>query len=170
MKNCIICNEELTGKQEKFCGNKCRQEYWRTPRTKKHYENCVICGIKLKGKQTKYCSHKCADRGYYINNPESIKMQHKKYKEKYPERGHLHAAFQRCNNPNNHNYKNYGERGIEYHLTNANGKFLWIKCKAYLMNKPELHRIDSNGDYVMGNVIFIENVEHVKMKKGKRRK
>lgn len=72
-KVCLCCYEKMeqpkTGRQKKFCSDKCRREWW-----KKHNElinrketaeyklKCAYCGkdfISYGNKNRKYCSHYC---------------------------------------------------------------------------------------------------------------
>jgi hypothetical protein len=61
------------------------------------------------------------------------------------------AARQRCNNPNNREYKRYGARGIKMSP-------LWNTFKQFIADmgiapspEHELDRIDNDGDYEPGN-------------------
>lgn len=59
------------------------------------------------------------------------------------------SARARCQNPNNHAYKNYGARGIQFKFRNFEEFF------EHLGPKPSGHsidRIDNNGHYEPGNV------------------
>lgn len=85
-----------------------------------------------------------------------INFKRKKYYEEHPWLSSLRHAKQRCNNPNNKDFKYYGERGIEFHLTDAEGEILWFRDKAYLMKKPSINRKNNNGNYTLDNCEFIE--------------
>ena len=181
MKKCIVCGKELTGKQEKFCSKNCENIRHNEKRRKcEHYKNCIECKKKLINRQRKFCGGNCERRFYYKNNLEKERAKHKNwrknnkekikfydihYKENHPWIKHLKAIKSRCNNPNKDNYKYYGARGIECLLTKENIKNLWFRDNADLMDKPNVHRINNNGNYTLENCEFIEFYEHIKKHK-----
>ncbi len=67
---------------------------------------------------------------------------------------------QRCNNPKNNDYKNYGGRGIKNLLSKENIQVLWFRDKAYNMKKPSIDRKDNDGNYEFDNCEFIEMPEN----------
>ena len=69
---------------------------------------------------------------------------------------------ERCNNPNNKEYKNYGERGIKHDLLLWDMGVLWWRDKADLMKSPTIDREDNDGDYVFSNCRFIERSENAR--------
>ena len=73
----------------------------------------------------------------------------------------FHDIKQRCNNPNNVFYKNYGGRGIKCLITKEELKQLWHRDKAYLKSKPSIDRKDNDGNYEYSNCRFIELSENV---------
>lgn len=93
---------------------------------------------------------------YNDNNKEKISNQRKEYYEKFPWKKILVSIKQRCNNPKNKDYKYYGERGIENHLTIEDIKFLYIHDKAYLMENPSIDRKNNDKNYTLANCRFIE--------------
>ena len=58
-------------------------------------------------------------------------------------------ARQRCTNPRNKDYKNYGARGIEFRFRSL---LEFINCLGPRQEKLTLDRIDNNGHYEPGNV------------------
>ncbi|GEM_PF-1414523 len=75
MKNhtCIICDEQLTGRQTKFCSSKCRNKYHYEnpnllPSSTHRHTNCIMCGKQLSGRQTKFCSSKYKNRKHQSYN------------------------------------------------------------------------------------------------------
>lgn len=87
---------------------------------------------------------------------ECTKQYEKEYRLKYPWKQILVNIKQRCENPNNKKYKNYGKRGIKNYLTEENVKFLYIRDKAHLLKKPSLDRKNNNKNYTLNNCEFIE--------------
>lgn len=75
---------------------------------------------------------------------------------------HRNNASQRCTNPKNKSYKYYGGKGIKYLLNDNDLKMLWIRDKAYLMEKPSLDRINPDKHYTYENCQFLEMLENSK--------
>lgn len=84
--------------------------------------------------------------------------------------GYLCSRFtyikQRCNNPNQTSYKNYGGRGIKC-LFISSDEFI-----DYVINKLQVNpfglaidRIDNNGHYEPGNIRFVTIAENNKNRK-----
>ena len=57
------------------------------------------------------------------------------------------------------------KRKIFNFLTFANLKFLWFRDKAYLMKKPSIDRINSNGNYILENCRYIELKDNLRRNK-----
>lgn len=73
----------------------------------------------------------------------------------------LTAAKQRCENPNDPGYSNYGARGIKFEFPSV------IKAGLYLIQNfgipsrvLEIDRIDNNGNYAPGNIRFVTRKEN----------
>lgn len=67
----------------------------------------------------------------------------------------LTAAKQRCENPNDSEYHNYGARGIKFDFPSVIDAGLYLIQKYGLPNREmELDRIDNNGNYAPGNLRF----------------
>jgi hypothetical protein len=68
----------------------------------------------------------------------------------------LTAAKQRCENPNDAGYKNYGARGVRFEFPSvlAAGLYL-IDLYGIPKKELELDRINNNGNYAPGNLRFI---------------
>lgn len=120
------------------------------------------------------------NKKYYKKNREKILESLKKnqkyileYRKKYlkdnPWIKHYQSSRDRCLNPTATKYKSYGGRGIKLSMTQSDFKNLWFRDKAYLMKKPNIHRIDNNGHYELINCKFIEASEHVSLHKKKKR-
>ena len=114
-------------------------------------------------------------RKYYIHNKNKIKLrvnQYRKehlqerlilkrnYRKKYAWQRVLEYIKQRCNYPKNDNYKYYGGKGIKCRITAQELKELWIRDKAYLMEKPSISRKNHDKDYILNNCKFIELSEN----------
>ena len=97
---------------------------------------------------------------YYLKNKERIKYNEEQRHIKYPWKRIFMGIKDRCNNPNNHAYKNYGERGIENFLEEKDVKFLYIRDNAKNMKNPSIDRIDNDGNYELSNCEFIEKIEN----------
>ena len=69
----------------------------------------------------------------------------------------LTAAKQRCTNPKDKGYPNYGARGIKFCFPSVKEAGLYLIETLGLPDRSmELDRIDSNGDYAPGNLRFVE--------------
>lgn len=78
----------------------------------------------------------------------------------------LTAAKQRCENPKDAAYANYGGRGIEFKFPSILEAGLWIIENLGLPDKNlELDRIDNNGHYQPGNIRFITHQENNRNKR-----
>ena len=78
------------------------------------------------------------------------------YYKKYPWKRKLVLIKQRCENPKDNSYKNYGGRGIKCLITENELKELWFRDKAYLMKKPSIGRKNHNKSYYFDNCKFEE--------------
>ena len=117
-------------------------------------------------------------RVYREKNRDSIRLQSQEYREKNREEclrrqrdyyativGHLRSVFnnmgQRCNNPSNKYYKDYGGRGIQNKFKSL-GDF-----RDYIINELkvdprglQIDRIDNDGHYEEGNIRFVTAKEN----------
>lgn len=81
------------------------------------------------------------------------------YVRKNPEYQAAANAKQRCDNPKNKAYKNYGGRGIKYLLTG------WKDIINAIGRRPlgmELDRINNDGHYEVGNIRWTTRSENSK--------
>lgn len=69
----------------------------------------------------------------------------------------------RCLNPKDTKYARYGGRGIKALITVDELKKLWFRDKAYAMESPTIHRIDNDGNYELGNCMYIERDENARL-------
>jgi hypothetical protein len=127
---------------------------------------CTICKLCSKQKHNIYYQEhkeelcllnkiKRITNNKYINNREQL------LRKKYPERSILKSIIQRCYNPNNKAYKNYGGKGIKKFLTTKNIKYMMIRDNYFDLKKPSIDRLDSNGNYCIENCKFIELSENI---------
>lgn len=88
----------------------------------------------------------------------------REYNKKHPEYVIFYNAKHRCNNPDDNRYKYYGERGIEFHLTFKDIRYLMERDGYWNMKYPSIDRKDNDGNYTRDNCRFIElgkNVEEM---------
>jgi hypothetical protein len=117
---------------------------------------------------------KLRHKKYREENKEKEKQRHKKYLEEHPEYQNefmkkyrseypwiatLGAILQRCTNSNHKAYKWYKDKFGD--ITVEQLRELWFECKAYLMEQPEIDRIDNDGVYTKSNLQYIEKVDHI---------
>lgn len=68
----------------------------------------------------------------------------------------LQAAKQRCENPKDHGYPNYGGRGIKFGFPSVEAAGLYIIHKFGLPDRSlQIDRINNNGDYAPGNIRMV---------------
>lgn len=80
----------------------------------------------------------------------------REWRKKNPWYNHYAHTRQRCTNPNNIKFKNYGGRGIKLLMTVDDFRFLWFRDKAYLLNRASIDREDNDGHYELSNYRFME--------------
>ena len=107
------------------------------------------------------------DKAYRKKNKQWIKEKEQLFFKNNPWYESWKAAKSRCNNPHNNRYNTYGDRGIEFDLTQEETKELYSRDKAYLMKKPSIDRIDNDEHYTFDNCRFIELVENIKKRHNK---
>lgn len=98
---------------------------------------------------------------YRNKNKNKLNKQTAKWRKDFPWKKTLSQIKQRCNNPNNPDYKHYGGRGIKCKITSDELKELWFRDKAYNMDKPSIDRINSNGNYTFKNCKYIEQTNNI---------
>ena len=69
-----------------------------------------------------------------------------------------HSAQQRCNNPNNDRWLDYGGRGIQFRFKTFEDFFKELGPRPL---RTSLDRVDSNGHYERGNVIWSTAKEQI---------
>lgn len=102
IKFCVICGEELIGRQRVLCFNKeCHEKraknslhnWYQNNRAKKEINFCIICGKLLVGGQRKLCSEECRKENkrryygnYYQDNQEKLNKQNREYRQNNQEK------------------------------------------------------------------------------------
>jgi len=88
------------------------------------------------------------------------KICQKEYRGQFPWRKSLYSIRQRCENPNNNRYENYGGRGIQCLISKEELEELWFRDDASFMQKPTIDRKENDGHYTFLNCRFIEKSEN----------
>ena len=89
-------------------------------------------------------------------HPEYHKEYNKKYRRNKPWVKFFSNAHTHC-----HQIPSYIKHGIKVFLSVKVLEFLWFRDKAFLMEKPCLHRINSFNDYCVRNCEFLEKKNHL---------
>lgn len=74
-----------------------------------------------------------------------------------PEYSVYNHAKDRCNNPNDKRYEDYGGRGIEFRFNSFEEFFAEVGLRPE--DKTKIDRIDVNGHYEVGNVRWVDDIE-----------
>jgi len=91
-----------------------------------------------------------------MKNQDKINKDILNYYKRFPWRKTLVVIKQRCTNPNNKSYKDYGGRGIKCLITENQLRELWYFDKAYEMKQPTIDRIKNDNNYTFKNCRYIE--------------
>jgi len=124
---------------------------------------------KFKGEFFSWCKD-CCSREYQCwkkNNKKRISDNEKKryriISKKEPWRITWKGMIARCNSTSPNAYPYYRSKGIIRMMSSEDTKFVWFRDKAYLLKRPTLHRIDSDGNYAINNCKFIELGENARL-------
>jgi len=78
----------------------------------------------------------------------------------------LTAAKQRCENPKDKGYHNYGVRGIRFEFPSVTAAGLYmIETFGLPEREMEIDRMDNNGNYAPGNLRFVTHQENQQNKR-----
>jgi len=91
--------------------------------------------------------------------PTSNALWQREYKKKYPWIKTLNSIKIRCGQK----IQPYFKKGIKCEITAKELKELWFRDKAYLMNKPNLHRKEDSKNYTKENCEYMEFATHSKL-------
>ena len=80
------------------------------------------------------------------------------------------SAKDRCTNPRNRRYYDYGGRGIEFRFQTPTGMAIWVQEHLGLHPERQLDRIDNNGHYEPGNLRYVTASENQQNTRRQRRK
>lgn len=105
--------------------------------------------------------HRAYMKEWKIANPDYFLIYVREQKKEMPWIKHYHNIKSRLSNYNTKKKRCY--RKIKCLLTIDLIKKLWIRDRAYEMDKPHIHRKDSSGDYCFKNCIFVEAKQHYKI-------
>lgn len=111
---------------------------------------------------------KATSREYYINNKDEIKKKAAIYYKQNLLQKKLDRIKFRCYNEKSSDYKYYGARGIECHLTVDDLEKLWKRDNAESMKRPSIDRKDSSRNYEFENCRFIEHEDNCRKAMKKR--
>jgi hypothetical protein len=127
----------------------------------KHFDEFPNATTSKDGKFTycKLCSNQ-KSKDYIQNHKKERSIYNKKYSkfkaENFPEKNILSGIQQRCTNPKNKRFKDYGGRGIKCLITVEEIKELMIRDNYYNFKRPSIDRKNNDGDYTFDNCQFLE--------------
>jgi len=148
VKRCTKC------KEEKLLGefNKCKNH-----KDGLHSSCRECCKQYYEKNKEKLCYNK---KKYRKKNKEKLKLYRKNQRAKYPWKSSYVHVKERCENKKHHMYHRYGGRGIKFLMTVDDFKELWIRDKAYSMDRPSIDRKNNDGNYEYSNCQYIEMIEN----------
>lgn len=77
------------------------------------------------------------------------------FRQKNPWYESWRCAWRRCTDKEHKSYNRYGGRGIKFLLTKEQVSFMWIRDRAFEMDRPRLDRENVDGNYCLNNCRFI---------------
>ncbi len=94
-----------------------------------------------------------------IDQKEATKRYRDKLRKERPWFLTLFSVRSRCNGKNTRYFK----KGIKNYLTEEKIKYIWLRDKAGLLDKPSIDRINNDGNYTLDNCRFIEMKENQRL-------
>lgn len=104
---------------------------------------------KLHSRRTKIYANEWRKR-----SKRKIKGYHDARRESQPWYQCMMSAKQKCNNPKNPLYANFGAKGIKFLLSKADTAAVWERSNASQLKYPSLSRVDPSGDFTVENSVF----------------
>ena len=141
-KICTKCDIEYPATEEYF---KLRKQ--RKNKLNSWCKECTRAAIRNWNKRNKEYKHNYYKK--YINTIKGCIVQL------------INNIKKRCNNPEADKYKWYGGRGIKCNFT-FDELYDWVIINNIDPRGLEIHRIDNNGNYVLGNIEFLDKNTHIK--------
>lgn len=92
-----------------------------------------------------------------------VETRQERYKRTHPWVRLVEWARRRCKDERSKWFPYYGAKGITCDLTAKQLEQVWIQCGADKLRRPSLDRIDSSGNYTVGNVRIIEWKDNARM-------
>ena len=104
---------------------------------------------------------------WYRKNKKRKREYYKAYANTHPWAKTLRGIEKRVRNPKAVGYKYY--KNMKLTLNVSDLKKLWFRDKAYLMERPNIHRKDNKKGYFYSNCKYIDKQKHILVHKKLRR-
>jgi hypothetical protein len=128
---------------------------------KKYYQDNIEKQLeknkKFKEKNPDYFKENFKQR--YLENPNKFIQKSKKYRDENPWKIDFTTMLQRTTNPKHVRFENYKDKFGD--VTVKDFEEIWNRDKAYLMEQPEIDRIDNDKGYFKDNIQYLERVDHL---------
>ena len=160
VKKCTKCGKKYPATKEFFTSDK-RNKNGLQARCRK----CTNIAAEIWQKRNKK-RYKSNQKKYHQKNKEYLNNYGREYYRTTI--GYVHCLMSsikaRCTNPETHNYKNYGGRGIQYCFT-FNELLSWLTTNNIDPRGLNIHRIDNDGNYTLDNIEFLDKNNHMRLHK-----
>lgn len=135
--------------------------------------SCKSCAMRIRNLQISPEKRVRIATAASLAAAEKLKQRQDPYIDKYTKNvvdrvsGILACAKQRCTNPNNNQYKDYGLRGIEFKFPSIRLATEWVLDNLGTKPSPEmsLDRVDNNRGYEPGNLRWATRAEQARNKR-----